>query len=299
MSGNKKITSVGGKTYCLVFTGNARIWKAKKKCRKLGAHLPLPTDDTTSRKISQVSDQLRAPYHVAIDVNDIEEEGKYVTSENKEPQWTNWASQQPTGTKFTGYAENWVSMNPNVGEWSDQPQNFLASIICMQRAQEGSSKVFTQGDVRHDNLQLWPEWKVTMLAWIKPRKVNDIQPIYRDVARWYSIIKVTEFDADYKPALFRNQTRLLERQPPGTTLYLDPNKEIQIIDIDKCAANCDGINKRVYTASFPLPEQCTDQSDMCKIELQQVQISEFEFVLEVIVDSLTVFHYYKQERKYK
>ena len=140
-----KSFNVGTKNTCLMLQSKRdRVYKAVNNCKKYNSQLPLPTNAIENEKyrlavkslISSSNSKATTPYGVALDLNDIKKEGKYVRFSNgQSANWLNWYSGEPSNS-WGG--EDYVAMylvksTPN--DWNDYSSMEYVVIVCEKNCQ--------------------------------------------------------------------------------------------------------------------------------------------------------------------
>ena len=135
-----KSFNVGTKNTCLMLQSKRdRVDKAADACKNYNSTLPLPTNAIENEKyrlaIKTLSIGTIASV-VALDLNDIKQEGKYVRFSNGQPaNWFNWYFGEPNNS-WGG--EDYVTMylvksTPN--DWNDYSKYENVVIVCEQNCQ--------------------------------------------------------------------------------------------------------------------------------------------------------------------
>ena len=133
-----KSFNVCTKNTCLMLQSNKeRVYKAVDACKKYNSTLPLPTNAIENEKYRLAIKTLSTTASVvALDLNDIKQEGKYVRFSNGQPaNWFNWYLGEPNNA-WGG--EDYVTMylfksTPN--DWNDHSSMAYVVIVCEQNCQ--------------------------------------------------------------------------------------------------------------------------------------------------------------------
>ena len=114
---------------------------AESQCKSDGALLAVPRFESENNFIA---DLITASFWIG--VNDLQEEGKFVTVEG-DLSYTNWFDGQPNNWVHpNGYDQDGVELNlKSHGYWSDAPIDFLLPFVCLYRTIESGKNRFISG----------------------------------------------------------------------------------------------------------------------------------------------------------
>ena len=102
---------------------------AKAQCESDGTHLAIPKSEAENDFIAS----LIPNEDIWIGINDIEEEGTYVTVDGSAISYTNWDSEdgQPDNSiKVNPDGEDGIHIRDNDKKWNDNPVNYLLKFVC-------------------------------------------------------------------------------------------------------------------------------------------------------------------------
>ena len=108
---------------------------AKAQCESDGTHLAIPKSEAENHFIAS----LIPNEDIWIGINDIEEEGTYVTVDGSAISYTNWKSGQPDNTikvllkgtpEGTPNDEDGIHISYQDKKWNDNPVNYLHKFVC-------------------------------------------------------------------------------------------------------------------------------------------------------------------------
>ena len=143
------LVPIGGKKQCLKYLPNdkkhlGKFWRIRSEseadCKKIGARLPLPknkaeNDDLVSVAKKRYKLDLNNYFKIAIDLNDVANEGEFVTSNGLKPLYTNWQYGFPKNGQYKGksYGEHdFGVMLLSNGRWLDFKSTEYSHLICQQ-----------------------------------------------------------------------------------------------------------------------------------------------------------------------
>ena len=106
------------------------FWDAREHCRNEGAYLAYPTSDAESDFIAG----LLPGWCFWIGVNDIDEEGKWVTDDGRMISYSNWRHDQPNNAPD----HDGVKICHGEGLWYDDSTNSLDQYLCYFRIESKS-----------------------------------------------------------------------------------------------------------------------------------------------------------------
>ena len=112
--------------------GEMNYTAAESQCKSDGALLAVPRFESENNFIADLN---TAKFWIG--VNDLQEEGKFVTVEG-DLSYTNWYNGQPNNSLHSnGYDEDGVTMNwASKRYWNDSPINQLNPFVCLYRTIE-------------------------------------------------------------------------------------------------------------------------------------------------------------------
>ena len=134
--------NVGTKNTCLLLlqAGDkgpndilTRIYKSHSYCKARNSELPLPTNAIENENYRLAMISLGGIKAAALDLNDINQEGKYVKFSNgKSPSWFSWKPGEPNNSYGK---EDYIALllDPSPENWNDYNKNERVSIICEKK----------------------------------------------------------------------------------------------------------------------------------------------------------------------
>ena len=107
-----------------------KFLEAKAQCESDGAYLADPRSDAENTFIAGLISG-----HFWIGINDIDEEGKFVTADGLNVSYTNWRDKEPNNYQHTdGNDEDGVLINwAGQSLWNDQSINRPYKFVCYYR----------------------------------------------------------------------------------------------------------------------------------------------------------------------
>ena len=103
---------------------------AKAQCESDGTHLAIPKSEAENDFIAS----LIPNEDIWIGINDIEEEGTYVTVDGSAISYTNWKSGQPDNhihsIEVNPDGEDGMMIRDDDKKWNDNPVNYLHKFVC-------------------------------------------------------------------------------------------------------------------------------------------------------------------------
>ena len=117
-----------GNLFYKIYTTNLNFGDAKAQCESDGSSLPIPRSQAENDFFAG----LIPNGHIWIGINDIEQEGSYVAIDGRDLSWTNWGSNEPSGTGSDGVDdEDGVEIRGwDSGRWNDVGVSTENKFVC-------------------------------------------------------------------------------------------------------------------------------------------------------------------------
>ena len=109
------------------------IYKSNSYCKARNSELPLPTNAIENENYRLAMISLGGIKAAALDLNDINQEGKYVKFSNgKSPNWFSWKPGEPNNSYGN---EDYIALllDPSPENWNDYNKKERVSIICEKK----------------------------------------------------------------------------------------------------------------------------------------------------------------------
>ena len=116
-----------GNFFYKIYTTKFNYNDAKTQCESDGAFLAIPRSQAENDFLTG----LVPNGHIWIGINDIREEGNFIAVDGRDITYTNWYSNQPTGTADDGTDEDGVEIyNWANGQWNDAAISSKEKFVC-------------------------------------------------------------------------------------------------------------------------------------------------------------------------
>ena len=99
---------------------------ADSQCKSDGSFLVIPRSEAENNFIAS----LIPNEDIWIGINDIEQEGRYVTVDGSAISYTNWQNGQPDNYLHSPEGEDGIHIRKEDKKWNDNPVNYLLKFVC-------------------------------------------------------------------------------------------------------------------------------------------------------------------------
>ena len=121
------------KKRCLKYMGKKKADIAESTCKLENARLPLPRSDQENSEYCKAFRALDSNMqYVALDINDVKQEGTFITSTGEKPTYYKWSPGEPNNNNNDDYVHLWLVSKWTVlkDHWNDERYDWDTDIVC-------------------------------------------------------------------------------------------------------------------------------------------------------------------------